>query len=196
MFLGLCASIGCPGGVHAQGLLTSNITWTGSVSFVTSNNVTSAKYSWLLDGSKCEDLVASGPLVRYGSNFWYDFDLTETFGISCPLVILRVTTTVPLGTLAPGVYTLITTSWGLPVATNTFTVAPVLRPGGFDTNDCFRVQMSSAVTNVNYVLQCSTDLVNWTSLSTNTVSTNAIGMVWTDYGPASPGIRFYRVLCQ
>ena len=196
MFLGLCASIGWAGVVHAQGLVTSNVTWSGTVSFVTSNNVTSAKFSWLLDGSKCEDLAGSGPLVRYGSSFWYDFDLTVTFGISCPNVLATITTTVPLGTLAPGVYTLITTSWGAPVATNTFLMAPVLQSHGFDTNGCFRVQMSSGVTNVNYVLQRSTDLLNWTSLSTNTVSTNAVGVVLTDSCPALPGNRFYRVRCQ
>jgi hypothetical protein len=196
MFLGLCASIGCAVVVHAQWGVTSNVTWKGTASVVTTNNVTSAEYSWWLLGFECEEVVSTGPLIRNGNNFWYDFDLTETIGSGCPQFIAHMTTPVDLGTLAPGVYTLVTASWSVTVMTNTFTVAPVLQPTGFDTNGYFQIRMSSGVTNVDYVLQRSTDLVNWTSLSTNTVSTNAVGVALTDYSPVLPGVCFYRVLCQ
>ena len=179
-----------------SGYGTNAATWTGTVSFVTTRNVTYADYSWLLLGPLCEDLVNTGPLIRTNNTFWYDFDLTMAIGGPCPQIIVHETTPVDLGTLAPGIYTLITTSWGEPVMTNTFTIAPVLQANGFDTNGYFQIQMFSGVTNVNYVLQYSTDLVNWTSLSTNTVSTNTVGAALTDYYPVLPGIRFYRVLCQ
>ncbi len=186
--------------VFTNGLLSwvsNNVTWTGTVSFVTTSNVTYADYSWFLLGYMGENLVNTGPLIRTNNTFWYNFDLLETScWEGCPQIIVHETTPVDLGTLAPGVYTLITTSWGAPVMTNTFTSAPVLHPNGFDTNGYFQIQMSSGVTNVNYVLQCSTDFVNWTSLSTYTVSTNTVGVALTDYYPVLPGVCFYRVLCQ
>ena len=46
----------------------------------------------------------------------------------------------------------------------------------------------TGVTNVTYVLQCSTDLVNWTSLSTNSVEQQL-----RDPSPVLPGSRYYRV---
>ena len=196
MFLGLCAAIGCTAMVHAQGVTTSNVTWTGTVSIVTSNNATHADYSWLLLGYICQEEVGSGPLIRDGTNFWYDFELTQTYGTPCPQFIARETTIADLGTLAPGVYNLITTSWGTPVMTNTFTTALVLQSNGFDTNGCFKILLSSGVTNVNYVLQCSTDLVNWVSLSTNTFPTNAVAVALTNNNSLPPGNCFYRVLCQ
>lgn len=187
-FLGLCASLGCAGVVHAQ-----NITWSGIIKPATTTNVTYVKYMWLVPC--CQSVVSTGPLIRIGNTFWYDFDIMGPESCSCQSIAIE-DTTITLGTLVPGAYTLITTSWGAPVATNTFTVAPVLQPVGFDTNGCFQIQMSGGVTNVDYVLQSSTDFVNWNSLSTNTVPTNAVGVALTDYYPVSSGLRFYRVLCQ
>jgi hypothetical protein len=176
---------------------TNNVTWTGTVSFVTTNNITFATYSWLLLAFECENLVGMGPLIRTNNAFWYDFDLSEPImPPGCPQHADEETTPVILGTLAPGVYTLVTTSWSAPVMTNTFTVTPALQASGFDTNGYFQMQMSGGVTNVNYVLQYSTDLVNWISLSTNTVSANTVGVALTDYYPVLSGVGFYRVLCQ
>jgi hypothetical protein len=193
-FLGLCASIGCAGLLHAQ-VGETNVAWQGTVSLVTTGNVTYAEYSWLLLGYECEHLVSTGPLIRNGNNFWYDFDLAETTGVACPQFIARVTTTAVLGTLAPGTYTLTTTSWGVPVATNTFTIpanstppAPILCPIGFCTNGSFEIQMSNCDSNKSYVLQCSTNLVDWTCLSTNSG-----GQPLMDASPVLPGSRFYRV---
>ena len=93
--------------------------------------------------------------------------------------------------MAPGDYTLTTTSWNVPVATNTFTVptnsTPMLQPIGFDTNGLFNIQLTG-LPNVSYVLQCSTNLVDWTSLSTNSV-----GPPLRDTSPVVPGPHYYRV---
>ena len=196
MFLGLCASIGCAGLVHAQGGPSERVTWQGTVSLVTTGNVTYAEYTWLLLGCECEYLVSTGPVIRNGSNFWYNFDLErETGPVFCPMFLVRFTTTAALGTLAPGTYTLTTTSWGVPVATNTFTIptnstpsTPILRPIGFASDGSFQIQLTNGVTNVSYVLQCSTNRVNWTSLSTNSA-----GPPLRDTCPVLPGPRYYRV---
>ena len=51
----------------------------------------------------------------------------------------------------------------------------------------FHIQLTG-VTNVSYVLQCWTNFVNWTSLSTNSV-----GSPLRDPSPVLPGACFYRV---
>jgi hypothetical protein len=130
-------------------------------------------------------------VIRNGSNFWYNFNLEEETGVPCPQFIASLTTTAALGTLAPGDYTLTTTSWGVPVATNTFTVptnsTPTLQPVGFGADGSFNIQLTG-VTNVSYVLQYSTNFVNWTSLSTNSV-----GPPLRDPSPVLPGSCYYRV---
>jgi hypothetical protein len=195
MFLGLCASIGCAGLLQAQ-VGETNVTWQGTISLVTTSNVTYAEYSWVLLGYECESVFSTGPLVRNGSTFWYNFDLEQqTAPLACPQFVARMTTTANLGALAPGDYSLITTSWGVPVATNTFTIpinstppTPILCPIGFCTNGSFEIQMSNCDSNMNYVLQCSTNLVNWTSLSTNSG-----GPPLMDSSPVLPGPCYYRV---
>ena len=187
-FLGLCASIGCAGLAHAQvGVGETNVTWQGTVSLVTTCGITSAEYKWELMGCDCEYVVSIGPVIRNGSNFWYNFDLGEQTGVACPQYIALMTTTAVLGTLAPGTYTLTTTSWGVPVATNTFTIPTTLQPIGFAADGSFLIQLNG-VTNVSYVLQCSTNFVNWTSLSTNSV-----GPPLRDTCPVLPGPCYYRV---
>jgi hypothetical protein len=190
MILGLCASIGCAGLLQAQ---VTNVTWRGTVGLVTTNNVTYAEFMWPLFGFLCENVVGTGPLVGNDSNFWYNFELTEPVTpMICPQFVANITTTVPLGTLAPGTYTLTTTSWGVPVMTNTFTIptssTPILYPVGFCTNGSFEIQMSNCDSNMSYVLECSTNLVNWTSLSTNSG-----GPPLMDPSPVLPGPCYYRV---
>ena len=185
---GLCANVACIGFVHGQCYQPiQDAGWVTSV--VTTSGVTSVEYQWLLIG--CDFDVNIGPLVRNGNNFSFNFDIEGNPCGPCPMIAFFESTNVVLGVLAPGTYTLITTSWNVPMWTNTFTVAPVLQPIGFDTNGFFQIQMSSGITNVNYMLQCSTNLVDWTS-----VSTNRIGMALTDNSPILSGCRFYRVLCQ
>ena len=74
--------------------------------------------------------------------------------------------------------------------TNYFTVPPmtVLCPVGFDTNGCFQIQMTNFDNTISYILQCSTDCVNWTSLSTN-----SSGQPLIDFPAVPAGSRFYRV---
>lgn len=198
VFFGLCASIGCADVLQAQ-IGETNVTWQGSASLVTISNVTYAEYSWVLFGCDCESVFSTGPLVQNGSNFSFNFDLQDETGpVACPQFVARVTTPVVLGTLTPGNYSLITTSWGTPVATNTFTIPikstpptspmPILCPIGFGTNGSFELQMSNCDSNTSYVLQCSTNLVNWTLLSTNSG-----GPPLMDPAPVLPGPRFYRV---
>jgi hypothetical protein len=187
-FLGLCASIGCAGLVHAQVWQPIPVSLS-SVSVVTTGGIPYAQYKWYLGGWEREDSI--GPLIRNGSNFSYNFDIEGETGLPYPMYILIENTTVVLGNLAPGTYTLTTTSWNAPVATNTFTVptnSPVLQPIGFAADGSFQIQLLNGVTNVSYVLQCSTNYVNWTSLSTNSV-----GQPLRDPSPVLPGSRFYRV---
>jgi len=188
MFLGLCASIGCAGLVHAQ-MVTGPVTVvTEPTSIVTTGGVTYAEYTWGMGG--CLELDSIGPVIRNGSNFSFDFEFDVTGG-ACPQDLFTVSTSVPLGTLSPGDYTLTTTSWGVPVTTNTFTVpsnsTPTLQTIGFGTNGSFNIQLTG-ITNAIYVLQRSTNFVNWTSLSTNLV-----GPPLSDPSPILPGPCYYRV---
>ncbi len=170
---------------------TKKVAWQGTASVVTTGNVTYAEYKWFLNLGQGEYIVSTGPVIHNGNNFWYDFDLAERSEGIYPDLILVENTAAALGTLPPGIYTLTTTSWGVPVATNIFTVptasTPTLQPAGFSADGSFNIQLAG-VTNVCYVLQCSTDLVNWTSLSTNLV-----GPPLSDPSPVWPGPCYYRV---
>jgi hypothetical protein len=164
MFLGLWASIGCACLVHAQGV------WVPITAGM--------------------DLVSTGPVINQGDNFSFDFEIENDTGVICPQLLTPVATTAILGALAPGDYTLITTSWYVPVGTNYFTVptnpTPTLQPIGFGPDGSFNIQLTG-VANVNYILQRSTNLVSWTTLSSNSV-----GML-SDTSPLLPGPCYYRV---
>lgn len=189
-FLGLCAIVGCGGLAHAQVWQPVRVDLLAPVSLVTTGGITYAEYTWGLGG--CEAVDSIGPLIRNGSDFSFDFDIETETGVVCPEFIVVELNTVVLGALAPGDYTLTTTSWGMPVATNTFTIptnsTPMLQPIGFAADGSFQIQLNG-VTSVGYVvLQCSTNFVDWTSLSTNSVGEPLI-----DTSPVLPGCRFYRV---
>jgi len=188
MFLALCAIVGSSGLLHAQVWVQETNVF-GPVSVVTTGGITYAEYGWVIAG--CEAMNGIGPLIRNGSDFSFDFDYEVETGVACPDDIFSQSATVVLGALAPGAYTLTTTSWDVPVGTTNFTVPtisePTLQPIGFSTNGSFQIQLNG-VAYVGYVLQRSTDLVNWTSLSTNSV-----GQPLTDSPPVLPGRRFYRV---
>jgi hypothetical protein len=161
----------------------------GPVSVVTTCGITSAEYTWGMGG--CLRVDSIGPVIRNGSNFSFDFKIEHETGVACPQYVFIESYNAVLGALAPGTYTLTTTSWGVPVATNTFTIpipTPILQPIGFAANGSFQIQLLNGVTNVSYVLQCSTNCVNWTSLSTNSV-----GPPLRDTCPVLPGPRYYRV---
>jgi hypothetical protein len=187
MFVGLCASIVCTGLVHAQDWVSAP--WSGTVSVVTTGSDSYAEYRWDLLGYECEYLISTGPVIRNGNNFRYDFELGKTTGGICPQFVGIMNTTAALGALAPGNYTLTTTSWGVPVATDAFTVLKnstrTLQPIGLGADGSFNIQLTG-VTNVSYVLQCSTNLVTWTS-----ISTNSVGPPLKDPSPVGP--CYYRV---
>jgi hypothetical protein len=63
----------------------------------------------------------------------------------------------------------------------------------FATNGVFQLGVSG-FTGSNYVLQATTNFVNWTSLSTNPATTNLFKL--TDPGATNYHYRFYRVLQQ
>ncbi|MGB7747283.1 MAG: hypothetical protein WBN75_08345 [Verrucomicrobiia bacterium] len=190
-FLGLCASIVCAGLVHAKGWWVPITVGVGPVSIVTTGSITYAEFQWGLVG--CEEVASMGPVIRNGNNFSYNFELQKETGpgIFCPMIAMIETTTVALGTLAPGDYSFTITSWWNSVVTNkTFTVptnsSPTLQPIGF-AGGTFQIHLNG-VTNVSYVLQCTTNFVNWTSLSTNSV-----GPPLMDPSPGLPGFHYYRV---
>jgi hypothetical protein len=163
----------------------------GPVSIVTTGGVTYAEYTWVM--GMCLNMFSRGPVIRNGNNFSYNFELEDEAGPgrACPMIVFFESANVVLGALVPGDYTLTTTSWGVPVATNTFTIpipTPILRPIGFAGDGSFQIQLSNGVNNVSYVLQCTTNCVNWTSLSTNSV-----GPPLRDTCPVLPGPRYYRV---
>jgi hypothetical protein len=189
MFLVLCASIGCAGFVHAQGVWSPITLVGGPTNIVTTGGITYAQYAWVMGG--CMDLISNGPLIEKDGNFSYDFEIELETGVACPQFVFGVSTTAVLDALAPGNYTLTTTSWSVPVATNDFTVPTnsmtTLQPVGFGVDGSFNIQLTG-VPGVNYVLQRSTNLVNWTSLSINSVGTPL-----SDNSPILLGPCYYRV---
>jgi hypothetical protein len=64
---------------------------------------------------------------------------------------------------------------------------------GFGSNEVFQMGFSGVAGN-SYVLQTSTNLLNWTPLITNTATTNLFYL--TDPGASNYSRRFYRVLQQ
>ena len=116
-FLGLCASIVCAGLVHAKGWWVPITVGVGPVSIVTTGSITYAEFQWGLVG--CEEVASMGPVIRNGNNFSYNFELQKETGpgIFCPMIAMIETTTVALGTLAPGDYSFTITSWWNSVVT-------------------------------------------------------------------------------
>jgi hypothetical protein len=161
----------------------------GPSNVVTTGGITYAEYQWGMGG--CMEIEGIGPVIRNSNDFSIDFDLAMETGVVCPDIFYTESATIVLGALSPGSYTLTTTSWGAPVGTNTFTVptnsGPMLQPIGFAGNGTFQMQLNG-VPYVSYVLQSSTDLMNWNSLSTNFV-----GQPLTDPSAVLSGWRFYRI---
>lgn len=188
MFLAMCAIVGWGGFLQAQ-VWQQETNVFGPDSIVTTGGITYAEYSWAVGG--CDSMSSVGPLIRNGGDFSFDFDYEMETGVPCAANVYAQSATVVFGVLTPGIYALTTTSWGEPVGITNFIVPPMstptLQPGGFSTNGSFEIKLNG-VANVAYVLQSSTDLVNWTSLSTN-----SIGPPLTDPAPALTGWRYYRV---
>jgi hypothetical protein len=191
--LGLGVLVGSTGLARAQ--VWSPIAGDGGTvtAVVTTGAVTHVEYTWYLGG--CQRVSSLGPLVRAANHFSYDFSLESESGVPCPAYVILEKANVVLGTLAPGSYTLTTTSWNVPISQKSFTICPSLQSLERDTNGCFQIQLSCGITNVSYILQCSSNLVDWISLSTNYFATNSVGVRLTDNSDLSAGWLYYRVKC-
>ena len=86
------------------------------------------------------------------------------------------------------------TNFNNSVATSAlFLVQPLYFTSAGFTNSVFQLQLSGAVGS-NYVLQATTNLINWTPISTNMATTNLINLF--DTGASNFPYRFYRVIQQ
>jgi len=74
-----------------------------------------------------------------------------------------------------------------------FLVQPLYFTSAGFTNNVFQLELSGA-SGSNYVLQATTNLINWTPISTNMATTNLINLF--DTGSSNFPYRFYRVVQQ
>jgi hypothetical protein len=159
-------------------------------SVVTVGGISYAEFQWP-SLSCCARFDGIGPVLSSGSELSVDAD-TDYYDCGALCILSGFSATIVLGVLPPGPHSFITTSWGVPVFTNNFTVptnsTPTLQPIGFTSDGTVQMRLNG-VTNVSYVLQSSTNLINWISLSTNSV-----GQTLTDNPSDFPGWGFYRVL--
>ena len=117
-FLTCCAMVGFAGLARAQWQPVREAGHFDGV--LTTNGVTEVQYSWVVGGFNA--LTSLGPLLRDGNHFSFNFDFEQNEGAGGGWVMIQQTNVV-LGALAPGRYTLTTTSWNVPIYTNTFTIA-------------------------------------------------------------------------
>jgi hypothetical protein len=186
--------LGCAGLALAQGppgswqpiTLSSNSI---PIEIVTVGGISYARYTVTIE--PCTRIATVGPVIRNANVLSCDFDLEHQIGVLCAQIVYMVDGVAVLGALHPGDYTFTTTSWGTPVASQAFQVptntGPTIQALGFGADGSFRMQLNG-ITNVSYILQASTNLVDWTS-----ISTNVFGSTLTDMGTATLGRRFYRV---
>lgn len=72
--------------------------------------------------------------------------------------------------------------------------APYIVPSGTGmTANGFKIQLSG-LSGSNYVIQASTDLKNWTSVSTNAAPTGSVS--YTDAAAMNLPFRYYRAMLQ
>jgi hypothetical protein len=67
-----------------------------------------------------------------------------------------------------------------------------LRNLQFQPGSQFQFTVTGLTTGRNYLVQVASNLLNWTSVTTNAASSNRMDFVAP--GQATPGSRFYRVL--
>jgi hypothetical protein len=85
--------------------------------------------------------------------------------------------------------TLVVKSAQVPVVERMTLLAPRWLPTGQ-----FQCLVSNLVAGANYVIQISTNLVDWSSLSTNSASGSV--QPFTDNPPPGTKVRFYRAMYQ
>lgn len=162
-----------------------------AISVTTTGGITYAQYSATLTNDAFQFLGA-GPLARSGTNFAQDFRFQWFTGPAQPVTNVIADAT-PLGHLPGGSYTFATESWGLPLGTNLFTVStnadPTLSGLAGGSGGAFQMNVAG-VSNATYVVEASTNLVDWIGISTNR------GAPFTFNNPAGGDYeqRFFRVL--
>jgi hypothetical protein len=107
-FLGVWVMIGWAGVVRAQSGQPVVFNPSQPITLVTTGAVTYAEYTWVMGG--CLTVSNIGPLTLKGAGFSFDFDIAMETGVACPQDVFMESATVVLGALAPGGYTLTTTS--------------------------------------------------------------------------------------
>lgn len=139
-------------------------------------------------------LTQTGPLTRSGTNFSLDFPFEWFTGATQPATN-TINGSTPLGALAGGNYALFSSSWGTPVGTNLFTVPTNVSPTltGVTNSGNGGFQMSVAgISNATYVVQASTNLVDWAGVFTN----RGAPFNFNDASVTSYPRRFFRVSIQ
>jgi hypothetical protein len=61
-------------------------------------------------------------------------------------------------------------------------------PGSLSSSNTFNFQLTNGVAGLSYIMQTSSDLLNWQPLQTNTLTTSSNSYAF----PASPTQCFYR----
>ncbi|HZV36384.1 MAG TPA: chitobiase/beta-hexosaminidase C-terminal domain-containing protein, partial [Verrucomicrobiae bacterium] len=80
-------------------------------------------------------------------------------------------------------------------ASAAFVIQPLFLSGGrINASNVFQMQLSGAVPGNNYVLQATTNFINWTTLKTNLATTNMFNLM--DSASSNYPYRFYRILEQ
>jgi PA14 domain/Chitobiase/beta-hexosaminidase C-terminal domain len=64
----------------------------------------------------------------------------------------------------------------------------------FGANHVFQAQLSGAIVGGNYILQASTNFINWAPVNTNVATSNSVNLM--DPGASNYPFRFYRVQSQ
>jgi hypothetical protein len=153
--------------------------------------ITYAQYTITLPDS-CHRLAGIDPLVKVGRDFSRDFKIERRIGVACLTVITTESGAFVLGKLAPDSYTFTANSRGKAIVSVPFTVPtnaePTLTPLGLSENRQFQFRFAG-VFGVNYVLEATTNLVDWTAIATNPVLDVFVDEQSTNYLS-----RFYRLL--
>lgn len=139
------------------------------VSIVTVGGITYGQYAITFPDS-CYRLAEIAPIVANDHGFSRDFKIEHQTGVDCAAIVSTQTGAFALGQLSPGNYTFTTLSWGQVVETTPFSVPttqePTLHSATVLPDGGLRIQVEG-IPAIDYVLQASTNLMNWTSISTN-----------------------------
>src|SRR5439155_19907113 len=134
-------------------------------------------------------VTLSAPDTNAALYFTLDGSLPTTNSfLYTPTLLLTSNATLTASAFEPGFINSV-------AASAQFTIEPVIHftSGSFSTNGQFQLGFFG-ITGRTYVLQASTNLVNWIPLNTNVAVTNQF--LLTDPGAGNFPYRFYRALQQ